>query len=370
MPPSSRRCRTSNNKSPTTQSPDCDAVAAPRSANPAASFPRWASRDALDSSLSPAPRRQISARPPRALHPRSSLAADNPRAAFRDARGFHHSSPAPAFAAKTDRADGEGRFVIWSCVFLRGRKKAGQNLRCPLPAFRFGRQLFTPGARDGVILGAPIVFRHAPLGANPSPLLQVQQRGINRSLIELRQMAAGLLDAPRNAVAVQAAKRLERFENHQAERAGQDFVLVMFHKAPVERQQKSKSPAVGGQQVVGEGLYPCGRSDRCQSHLKAISGSTFVARRAGSQQANSATPIIKAATTPNATGSNWLMSTSAMVSRLEIAAPPAKPMRTPIAISLPPCRRKSVMTSRRCAPKAMRMPISRVRWLMMNVITP
>src|SRR5215831_13456842 len=93
-----------------------------------------------------------------------------------------------------------------------------------------------------------------------------------------------------------------------------------------------------------------GGTDRTHSHLKAINGSTFVARRAGSQQANSATPIIKAAATPNASGSNWLMSTSAMASRLEIAAPPARPMRTPIAISLPPCRRKSVMTSRRCAP--------------------
>src|SRR5262245_58067685 len=214
MPPSSRRCRTSNNKSPTKQSQDCDAVAAARSANPAASFPRWAGRGALDSSPSPAPRRQISARPPRALHPRSSLAADNPRAAFRDARVFHHSSPAPAFAAKTDRADGVGRFVMWSCVFLRGRKKAGRNLRCPLPAFRFGRQLFTPGARDRVILGAPIVFRYAPSGANPSPLLQIQQRGINRALIELQQMAAGLLDAPRNAVPMQGAKSLESFESH------------------------------------------------------------------------------------------------------------------------------------------------------------
>src|SRR5262245_2368074 len=113
-----------------------------------------------------------------------------------------------------------------------------------------------------------------------------------------------------------------------------------------------------------------GGTDRNHSHLKAISGSTFVARRAGSQQANSATPIIKAAATPNAGGSNWLMSTSAMASRLEIAAPPAKPMSAPIAISLPPCRRKSVMTSRRCAPNAMRTPISRVRWLMMNAIPP
>src|SRR5262249_7045457 len=115
---------------------------------------------------------------------------------------------------KTDRADGVGRFVMWSCVFLRWRKKACQNLRCSLPAFHFGRQLFTPGARDGVILGAPIVFRHAPSGTNPSPLLQIQQRGINRTLIELWQMAAGLLDTPRNAVAVQGAKRLERFERH------------------------------------------------------------------------------------------------------------------------------------------------------------
>src|SRR5215813_6224537 len=211
MPPSSRRCRTSNNKSPTKQSQDCDAVAAARSANPAASFPRWAGRGALDSSPSPAPRRQISARPPRALHPRSSLAADNPRAAFLDARGFHRSSPAPAFAAKTGRAGGVGRFVMWSCVILRGRKKAGQNLRGLLPAFRFGRQLFTPGRRDGVILGAPIVFRHALLGTDPPPLLQKQQRRINRALIELRQMAAGLPDAPRNALAVQGAKRLDRF---------------------------------------------------------------------------------------------------------------------------------------------------------------
>src|SRR5215510_2990653 len=65
----------------------------------------------------------------------------------------------------------------------------------------------------------------------------------------------------------------------------------MIHKAPVERQQKSKSLAVGGQQVVADGLYPCGRSDRCQSHLKArrrkielVTGREEVAQSATSPQ--------------------------------------------------------------------------------------
>src|SRR5882724_12655429 len=110
------------------------------------------------------------------------------------------------------------------------------------------------------------------------------------------------------------------------------------------------------------------RANRTYVHpsRSATIGSTFVARRAGTQQASKATPAKRAATMKNASGSNWLMSTNTLASSPDIAAPPPRPRATPIAISFDPCRKKSEITSLLCAPSASRIPISRVRRLTTN----
>src|ERR1700739_33393 len=70
-----------------------------------------------------------------------------------------------------------------------------------------------------VELGAAIVVGGAPLGADVTLLLQLEQRRIQRAVVELEQVATGLLDAPGEAVAMLGAHGFERFQNHQGQRA-------------------------------------------------------------------------------------------------------------------------------------------------------
>ena len=75
--------------------------------------------------------------------------------------------------------------------------------RHSFPALGFCKQLFAAGSRQRVELRLAIVIRGAPLGRNPSALFQAQQCRVERALIELEQIFRDLLNALRNAVAVQ-----------------------------------------------------------------------------------------------------------------------------------------------------------------------
>jgi hypothetical protein len=66
-------------------------------------------------------------------------------------------------------------------------------------------------------------------------------------VVELELIAADLLNPPGNTVPVQWPERAEGFQNHQVERTGQDFVLLLFHMTPVDEQQKFKPIPVGSQ---------------------------------------------------------------------------------------------------------------------------
>src|SRR5262249_2158297 len=57
-------------------------------------------------------------------------------------------------------------------------------------------------------------------------LFELQQRRIDRSVIDCQLIPAGLLDATRDAVAVQWPQRFERLENHQRERPLPDICLL------------------------------------------------------------------------------------------------------------------------------------------------
>src|SRR5262245_122509 len=105
----------------------------------------------------------------------------------------------------------------------------------------------------------------------------------------------------------------------------------------------------------------CGFVEGNYSHRKAIIGSTFAARRAGTKQASSATIVNNNATTMNVTGSVALTPNSKVFINRVRANAEVSPIATPAAPSFPPCAMTSFNTSLVCAPRAIRTPISCVR---------
>ncbi len=70
---------------------------------------------------------------------------------------------------------------------------------------------------DGVVLRLAIVVGGAPLGGDPATLLQAHKRGVNGPLVEQDLVAADLLNAARDAVAMLRADGGEGFEDHDVE---------------------------------------------------------------------------------------------------------------------------------------------------------
>ena len=84
-----------------------------------------------------------------------------------------------------------------------------------LPVLRFDLELLPAAPGDGIELRLAVVLRRAPLCRDPSLLLQPQQRGVHRALVQLEHVAAHLLDAPRNAEPVQRSQRVQRLQDHR-----------------------------------------------------------------------------------------------------------------------------------------------------------
>ncbi len=111
------------------------------------------------------------------------------------------------------------------------------------------------------------------------------------------------------------------------------------------------------------------------SHRRASMGSTFAARRAGSQRATKATHRQQQR---DAGKSGWIGGPHLIEHvlawpglRQSAADAPTKPWPIPGALfSFPVSPLASLRTSPGCAPKAMRTPISRVRWATEQDITP
>src|SRR5262249_42248274 len=97
------------------------------------------------------------------------------------------------------------------------------------------------------------------------------------------------------------------------------------------------------------------------SHRRAIIGSTFAARRAGIQQATSATESNSAPIKANVSGALALTPKSSVVIRRVKPKAATSPAPTPLSASLIPCPTTSLNTSPICAPSAIRTPISCVR---------
>ena len=93
-------------------------------------------------------------------------------------------------------------------------------------ARRFAFELSAAGAGELVVLRAPVVLRDAPRGFDVALLLQLQERRVERAVVDQEPLAARLLDAPGDAVPVSRPQGLERFQNHQGERALPDVLFI------------------------------------------------------------------------------------------------------------------------------------------------
>src|SRR5262249_44982993 len=107
--------------------------------------------------------------------------------------------------------------------------------------------------------------------------------------------------------------------------------------------------------ILEKRLHLVRHSDR-----NASIGSTRVARRAGKKQARSAAAASITLETRRANGSLGLTSYKIWASTRPAANESRRPTATASAVCIAPCRIINAKTSRRCAPSAMRMPISRV----------
>ena len=58
-------------------------------------------------------------------------------------------------------------------------------------------------------------------------MLQLEQQGIKRALVDSQKVSADLLDAPGNSLAVLRPQDIECLEDHQRERSLQDVRLFL-----------------------------------------------------------------------------------------------------------------------------------------------
>ena len=76
-----------------------------------------------------------------------------------------------------------------------------------------------PAAGDGVVLRLAVVVGGAPLGGDPTALLEADERGVDGALVEEDFVAADLFDAAGDAVAVERAHGGEGLQDHEVEGA-------------------------------------------------------------------------------------------------------------------------------------------------------
>jgi hypothetical protein len=133
-------------------------------------------------------------------------------------------------------------------------EEAGDDGGGLLPVLGFGLEGFAAGFGEVVEAGATIIFGGAPFGFDGAFLLKFEEDGVEGALVDGEEIAADLLDAAGEAVAVERAEDVEGFEDHQGEGALQDvgFFRVWRH---LGIQQKDDMGPLGKQQGCwGDGL--------------------------------------------------------------------------------------------------------------------
>ena len=92
----------------------------------------------------------------------------------------------------------------------------------PLPVARFGLQLLAAYLREAVEARAAVGLRGAPIGGDRAFMLQLEQKGIQGALVDGKKVAADLLDAARDAIAVKGPEQIEGLQHHQGQGSLQD----------------------------------------------------------------------------------------------------------------------------------------------------
>ena len=135
-------------------------------------------------------------------------------------------------------------------------KEAGDDGGGLFPVLRFGLEGFAASLGEGVEAGAAIVFGGAPFGFDGAFLFEFEENGVERALIDGEEIAADLLDAAGEAVAVERAEDVESFEDHEGEGALEDIGFFVggchfgfqqeFGRVPFGKQQGSFLPESRG----------------------------------------------------------------------------------------------------------------------------
>ena len=108
---------------------------------------------------------------------------------------------------------------------------------------------------------APLRLADAPFARDPALLLEPQQRGIGRALVERERALGHLLDASGDCVPVQRAHDLEGLEDHQVEGAVGHFtgrlvgihvwtINIWLHMLIVNTYSRCRNPAPKGVDVA------------------------------------------------------------------------------------------------------------------------
>src|SRR5438045_594210 len=99
-----------------------------------------------------------------------------------------------------------------------------------MPFLGLPRQRARAGFGDGVILGVATPIGLPPSATNPAALLEADEGGIQRPLVERQGMLSDLLKSRRESVRVLWAHRLERAQHDQVKRPLQqgDAVVGSF----------------------------------------------------------------------------------------------------------------------------------------------
>src|SRR5262245_9748476 len=98
---------------------------------------------------------------------------------------------------------------------FRGPQKAFHERDGPRPAFRFALDLAAAGSSELVKFRSPVAVGNAPARLDPSPLLEAQQRRVERSLVEVESLAGDLLNLLGEPETMLRAHGFERAKDHE-----------------------------------------------------------------------------------------------------------------------------------------------------------
>src|SRR5262245_22751777 len=126
--------------------------------------------------------------------PRACRGANRSRSRTRRRGAAIRTAPGHATAAR--------RTVRPGASPIRQPQQPAHHAGDSFPVLRLVGGLLPAGAGNGVVLCLSVGVGLAPGRRNPTALLEAEQRGIDRALIELEHVLADLLDAPRDPVTV------------------------------------------------------------------------------------------------------------------------------------------------------------------------